>query len=175
MMSLGLGLSLGVPHAASSGPASNLLLWTEALDNAVWTKGAAVTITADAASNPAPPGDGSITADLVTFGGANRFLKEASAIATVDGGASGTLNINPVPLAWTRFQISCTFSDVGSYVASVYVLLSAGAGTLRLSLNGSGGFVTVTLTSITAAVSAYVWGWQLETGALATGYVPRTT
>lgn len=173
----GLGLDVGAKRAASGGGGgggtSNLLLWTEAIDNAVWQKNL-VTVTPDFAANPNPPGDGSSTADACAFGGANRFM--AQAIATTTAGASNSQAINPVPATWTRISVSTTF-DVGTYTASVYVQLVSGLGSLKLVLdgNGAGGTIRAQLITQTAAVVALVWGWQLETGGTATGYVPRTT
>lgn len=168
---LGLGLDVGAAPVAPAPPggASNLLLWTEAMDNAVWSKNASVT--PDASANPSPPGDGSSTADLCTFVAANRFILQSSGIPATSG--SAVLNITPTG-TWTRYVRDTVF-DVGTYTVSVYVQGVSGLGTLRLVLDVAGGVIEAKITAIAAASVANIWGWQLETGGSATGYVPRTT
>lgn len=169
----GLGLDVGAQRAASGGGGgggtSNLLLWTEALDNAAWSKN--IGVTPDASANPFPPGDGTSTADLCTFVAANRFILQSSGIVAASGGA--VLNITPTG-TWTRYVRDTVF-DVGTYTLSVYVQGVSGLGTLRLTLDVAGGVIEAKITATGAASVANIWGWQLETGGTATGYVPRTT
>jgi len=66
---------------ATGGTYENLLLWSEALDNAVWIKGTDVTITPD---NIAAP-DGSLTADRVNIASSGfRNIRQIAAISTAN-------------------------------------------------------------------------------------------
>lgn len=175
MMTLGLSPALAVsPSGAPAPPAlpeGNLLLWTEAMDNAAWAK-TGVSVTADLANNPNPPGDGSATADACDFTASGRILRQVTSLAASTG--SSVADIDPVPAGWTRFSTTATF-DIGQMTVSVYVQHVSNVGTLRLFLNIIGGFVSASLISQDDAVVANVWGWQLEAGASATAYTPRTT
>jgi hypothetical protein len=175
MVGVAVGVAIGLQQqigGGSSAPVGNLLLWTEHLDNAAWGK-VVVTVSPDAAANPNPPGDGSSSADQCSFASGNRRIEQVTGLATA--GASNLTNINPVPGSWTRYSVSTTFPDIGALTASVYVQHVSNSGTLRLGLDNSGGFVRTYLLSVTNAVAVNVWGWQLETGASATAYQPRTT
>jgi hypothetical protein len=173
-MHLSMAVSMdGAPGDAAPAPSpttQNLLRWTEAMDNAVWTK-IAVTVLADAAANPNPPGDGSLTADNCSFVGSNRFLRQTTAIAAASG--SNATSFTPTVGVWNQFTSTATF-DTGTYTLSVFVQGVSGAGTLRLNLTVLGGFIDCNLQS-TNSLICNVWGWQLETGPTFTTYIPRTT
>lgn len=165
------------PAAAVAPPAlpeGNQLLWTEAMDNAAWTKTTFLTVTADLAPNPSPPGDGSSTADQCAYANFSRRLSQTTTLAC-SGAELAMTNINPVPASWTRFNATATFTGLGDLVASVYVQFISGLGSLRLDIDVVGGFIRCSLLSVGGAVAANVWGWQLESGATPTAYSPRTT
>lgn len=143
------------------------------MDNAAWVK-SSVTVSADAAPNPTPPGDGASTADQCSFTGANRRLEEVTSLAATSGTTAET-EISPVPGEWTRFEVTNNFPGVGDVVCSVYVQHVSNVGTLVLGLRQFGGFVRAYLLSVDAAVAVNIWGWQLEAGTAATDYTPRTT
>lgn len=162
------GLSSGFPSTSIPSGTTNLLLWTEAMDDAVWAK-FVVTVTPDSAANPSPPGDGSSTADLCAWGGSSRRLSQTTGITAATGTGSQLVTASG---SWTRVTKTVAF-DVGQYTASVYTQSVTGAGSVSLFLDVSGGFIRASLLS-NNVVSFNVWGWQLETGAVATDYVPRT-
>lgn len=172
-----LGMSDGdagdalVYGSASSIPiivASNLLRWTEALDNAAWTKGTGVSVLADQLSEPV---NGAATADEVLYVLGNRNLSQLTTIVATVGTA--TAIITPSVL-WGRSTLSATF-DTGAYTLSFYMQRGpTNLGQIRLVLEVVGGFVNVRASSFAGSVDAYMTDWQLETGSVATVYQPRT-
>jgi hypothetical protein len=150
-------------------PTMNLLKWTEAMDNAVWTK-IAVTVAPNTVASPSPPGDGSLVADTCSFVGANRFLRQTTAIAAATG--SNSASFTPTVGVWNQFTATAPF-DTGTLTLTTFVIGISGAGGLKLNLTVLGGFVDCNLQSTNSLVVG-VWGWQLETGAVFTTYAPRT-
>lgn len=169
--------------AADAG-ATNLLTYSQAFDNAAWTKTEA-TISADATTAP----DGTTTADKAVWTTAN----------------STHLLVQGVTSAANTFSIYAKAS--GETVISLWVAGAAVGASFNLS-NGTIGFSTVTSSSIedvgsgwyrctvydttvTTAVYIYgrtggafvgnetdgvfLWGAQWETGARATPHIPTTT
>jgi len=143
----------------------NMLTYSEQFDNAQWVKGASCVVTANAATAP----DGTSTADFVvssgTTAGANtiRNLQTTSdpngstytfsvwlradapttttiRCANAADGDGGQQTVN-VGTTWQRFSVSCTFTVTSTGV--------------RGAINYQ-----------SSAVSVYVWGAQLNVGAL---------
>lgn len=139
------------------------------MDDAVWTK-VVVTVTPDDAASPNPPGDGSSTADLCSWGGSNRTLLQASSVV----GAAGSYSTTFTPaVSWNRETLTGSI-DGADYTASVYIQDQGATGNqLRLFLEVSGGVIRVRLFSVGGSVAAHVWGWQLEQSASATAYQKR--
>lgn len=139
------------------------------MDNAAWTK-VVVTVTPNDAASPNPPGDGSSTADLCSWGGANRTLSQTTTIAATAG--SGAMSFLPAA-TWNR-ETATVAIDGTSYTLSVYVQdLGATGNQLRLFVDVAGGFIRVRLVSLDGTSAAHVWGWQLEQSATATAYQKR--
>lgn len=139
------------------------------MDDAVWTK-VVVTVTPDDAASPNPPGDGSSTADLCFWSGANRTLAQTTTVAATAG--SGATSFLPAA-TWNRESVTVVI-DGASYTASVYVQDQGATGNqLRLFVDVSGGFIRVRLVSLDGSSAAHVWGWQLEQSASATAYQKR--
>lgn len=142
------------------------------MDNAAWTK-IAVTITPDNIANPSPPGDGSATADLCAFSGANRTLSQTTTIPATTGPGTST-DFTPAVTFNREFHTAAI--DGVNYVVSVYVQDQGALGnTLRLSIQVVGGFIQARVVSSGGSVSAHIWGWQLELGTVPSAYIPRTT
>lgn len=142
----------------------NLLTYSENFDNAVWVKTTA-TLTANAVTSP----DGTTTADTLTATGADSAIRQQNISATagqsyvfsiylradtpttlsifiVDGGggAGNTQQIVNVTTNWQRFTVTRT--------------LSTGTTVISAQIGGANSFST--------GESVYIWGAQLNQGAL---------
>jgi hypothetical protein len=158
--------------------AENLLLRSQAFDNAAWVKyaagtGAVPVVTANAASAP----DGTMTADQIAFslGGSNTsgdfstidqlvtvanatpyrgsvWLRAAAPVAILcrHVGSGGYTVLN-VTTAWQRFVIAET-----SAATSIYFTLGLRGGSFGSAI----------------AATVEIWGGQLEQGTSASSYIP---
>jgi hypothetical protein len=149
----------------------NLLLYSQEFDNAAWTKGANVTVTANAAAAP----DGTVTADLVV------------------SSASADSSTNQV------FQ-QVTVASSQTYTASFWVRTAGANQNITVRQTANGVLVTNTTVAVTSTwqrvsvtftastnpgfairpdtvsnLNIYVWGAQLAVGPLALDYTPTTT
>ena len=149
----------------------NLLLYSQELDNAAWTKGANVTVTANAAAAP----DGTVTADLVV------------------SSASADSSTNQV------FQ-QVTVASSQTYTASFWVRAAGANQNITVRQTANGVLVTNTTVAVTSTwqrvsvtftastnpgfairpdtvsnLNIYVWGAQLAVGPLALDYTPTTS
>lgn len=176
---------------------ANLLTFSEAFDNAVWTPGAsAATVVSNALLAP----DGAITADLlnatsidqivqqvasIANDGVTRtfsfFLKQGTALRTairmIYSGGTGLTAYATVD--WATKTISQTYAVSGVSV----LLIDAGNGCFRAavsSTNNASGNTSLVCRVLPGGESAvggttgtvYAWGAQLEAGAFPTSYIP---
>lgn len=164
---IGVGLSVGLAGAPQTGagaePNPNLLLWSEALDNAVWTANGAA-VTANAANDP----DGQSTAERVAFDPEGN-VSQVTPVAATTGDPVGATKTAGAALA--RFDITGVF-DGTTYRYSVY---AKGAGVnFSMSLFRSGGFIVARLANpddVDGIAVDFAWA-KLETPSL-TAYVKR--
>jgi hypothetical protein len=156
------GLPVALMGSGVSAPANpNLLLWSEALDNAVWVKSGAV-VTADAGLDP----NGQMTAESVAFSAFGSLTQVTSMAATT---ASGSASRTPTPTL-SRFNISGLIDGV-AHIFSAY-LSSAASSDVILSMSVVGGFAAVKIRDGGDAETFTVSWAKLETPAL-TAYVKR--
>ena len=167
---IGIGLSPGSapPVVAASGGEENpnLLLWTEELDNAVWSQ-TSVVLLADAGASPL----GGINAELLAFQSSAGAVRQISASAA-SSGAAVTNGIFDVATEWTRYEVTGSF-DATDYVFSVYLKQSEAGIAQRIRLDRSGGFLRCSVEDLGDVGAVYAWGAQLELGTTATAYQRR--
>jgi len=160
---------------------TNILLHSEAFDNAVYNKGTGGSISANSVTAP----DGTMTADAYTWatatttyaflsqtvsgtsqipntfsiyikrpaGSGSRTLRLAVSDVTISTSSSSTFTITE---SWQRFQFTRTSASTTGSV-------------------GVGFFLGASGVSIAAGEVIDVWGAQLETGDIATDYIATTT
>jgi hypothetical protein len=188
------GTFVGSNGLIQTTPASvNLLLQTQAFDNAAWTKGDAA-VTANATTAP----DGTATADLLTETATTNFHFALQSVTTAAGAAtatvyaklaSGSRNLVVYPqgttVGYAIFNLSTgaiTASGGGALLSSS--ITPAGNGWYRCSVSWtasatSTNFVCYLTNSTTNPAPNYagdgtsgifIWGAQLELGSTATTY-----
>ena len=163
----GVGVGIGgSPVVDEPGENPNLLLWTEALDNAVWTKSAGVTVAANVAADPvsAP------TADRVTSPALNGSVSQVSLTAAATGSAV-TLDYT-LTTSWSRQEATGTFDGL-PFTFSCYLKAGDAGSDVRLQLDRSGGFLRVQVIDRADGVVVLAWGAQLEQAASASAYRAR--
>lgn len=154
-------------------PRTNLLLQSQAFDNASWSKRGTAAVSANQAIAP----DGTLTADSVSGIGAvgvNDLFQNHAAQA-----AGATL----AGSVWIkRISTNGTLQIARTYDSAQYItvdLAAIGTGWVRVSgssvANGSGVFGMQFYATAGAPLSFYLWGAQVELGSTATQYIATTT
>jgi hypothetical protein len=151
----------------------NLLLQTEAFDDAAWTK----TSGSITATNIADPIGGN-TADAFTSSGANGYLSNFTGVAVQSGGTY-------VASVWLKLPSGTDTIFLAITSPSFDILQSVNCSVTsswqRFTVSGSVGANTAVRLLIGAASTigvgevVYLWGAQLETGSTATPYQRVTT
>ena len=151
------------PAMPEDEPNPNLLLWSEEMQQATWSK-TSCTATADAGADPLS----GATADEVVFAATGVLAQTAFAATT---GATVFLN-HTLSSGWVRYSLTGTF-DGTAYVLSVWINEPSGSNSeLRLQMHRVGGVVVCSLRNTGDDPTVLVWGWKLETPDL-TAYVKR--
>lgn len=162
-MSIGVGLGVGIgsqsapPAGGSSNP--NLLLFPEAIDNAVWVKTAA-TVTPNT-GDPTHP-----NADQVAFGASGSVAQTSTTGATTGATASTSFTLAGV---WERQSVTGTFDGVPYTFSAEF--LGLGGEDIGLLILRSGAFLKVVFEDASdLAPTVLAWGAKLEQAASFSGY-----
>jgi hypothetical protein len=168
---------------------TNILLYSEQIDNAVWTKEGSITVSANSSISP----DGRTTADLVTSG----YNESVSQTISVDSGNTYTVSVyvKAPEFTLTVATLDLQFSDTsngsiayidsntqsGNVISTSNVLssgtISSGDGWYRMWMTyiPTSNTITLNTKSLTLGVSEYnVWGFQVEKSNVLTSYIPTT-
>jgi hypothetical protein len=143
---------------------TNLLLRSEEFDDAVWTASAGVAISSNAAESPI----GTVTADLIEFGDANRVVQQ---------NITGISGVSYTGSIWVKGTAGETIRLGGANITASNETLTGGWD--RLSFTGTSSSTALSLVlstfgSVTAR-NIYLWGAQLEQSSTVGEYIPTTS
>jgi len=197
------GITAGCPALLVEPSAQNLLVRSEEFDNASWSKSNLTATTGSTSAFTAP--DGSLTAEALTLtlvsGGhtCNQFLRWPSGTLAVGSIyvkpdtatkffiANGSLgvgvffNLSNGTIEGTIGAMSGTISAAGNgyyRITASHTATGPPSQTFQLGIYQtfvSGDYTSTAQFTPSSANLLYVWGAQLETGSVATSYIPTTT
>lgn len=156
------------------GASTNICLQSGALSNAAWTNTTVTLSQGDANCNPAP--DGTSTAWRMIATGADSRIQQL-AIATASANVTGSIytkkaSDNAGSPAVSLYLVSGPATPVAMSLTSAWVRTV----NANVATTANADFLIGGGSTFTAADGAIcVWGPQLETGELATSYIPTTT
>lgn len=163
MMTLGLSPALGsAPVSAPAGPNPNLLLWSEDLTKAEWTKTGCI-VTAD-------QGGTTGTADEITSTAGTCAVRQVTTTAAITGSAATATTA--VHNNFVREAVTGTFDGL-PYTFSVEIKDAGGGEPYTLRLDRSGGFLRASIEEPVGDGDALFQYAQLEQAAAFTSYHSR--
>ena len=167
--SISIGISLG-SNGPSGPPRTNLALYSEQFDNAVWTPYLGPTALANAAVDPI----GGNTADNEAFGAGPQELYQAITYAQA---VAYTFSLYVMRNGGTdqNFRLKLTNPGTAYLYSSVLIATSAWQRfSFTATTTGTGAYPFGIVTDGTNAANLLVWGAQFETGNAATAYIGPT-
>jgi hypothetical protein len=161
---------------------TNLALYSEEFSNAYWTKSTA-TITDNTAANPI---NGAITADTLTrTGGASGFLRrqisQTGIVAFSVFAKSGSTNLVRLNVYDGLTDRGATYNLTTGAITTVYgsplftLAQNFGSGWYRISISVNAASYSDCQIHLDSVNSVIIFATQLETGDIATPYIPTTT
>jgi hypothetical protein len=138
---------------------TNLLKYSEAFDNAAWTKSAGATVTANYGASPS----GSTNSTRLQFSTANLSLSQGTSLT------AGTVCSGSV---WAKGVAGQSITVSSGGIDQLFVLSGAWQRLQANNKTATGGAFAISTLGGATARDLQVWGAQLETGALTTSYYP---
>jgi hypothetical protein len=143
---------------------TNLVTYSEQLDNAIWTKQSGVSVTANQTISP----DGTQNADLVVGDGSSGIFQSGKTVSTT------VANTKSVYLKGVSGGEVVRLQDPNQTIGFTVCTLTTSWQRFTLSEVQSEGSAGLWVTLIPSG-GIYIWGAQLEQGAYATSYIPTTS
>ena len=143
---------------------TNLVTYSEYIDNAIWTKQSGVSVTANQTISP----DGTQNADLVVGDGSSGIFQSGKTVSTT------VANTKSVYLKGVSGGEVVRLQDPNQTIGFTVCTLTTSWQRFTLSEVQSGGSAGLWVTLIPSG-GIYIWGAQLEQGAYATSYIPTTS
>ncbi len=149
----------------------NLLLYSQEFDNAAWTKGANVTVTANAAAAP----DGTVTADLVvSSASADSSTNQVFQQVTVASSQTYTTSFW-VRTAGANQNITVRQTANGVLVTNTTVAVTSTWQRVSVTFTASTNPGFAIRPDTVSNLNIYIWGAQLAVGPYALDYTPTTS
>jgi hypothetical protein len=166
---LGLSGGIGTNLPSAPIPNPNLLLQTEELDSAGWSKTSTIVL-ANQDSGPSGPAN---TSDEVSSTGASAAISQTSGTAATAGSAATSATVLSTGV-YVRGVVTGTF-DGSPYTFSIYLKDTGNALVpfALLRIDRLGGFIRCSVEDAAGDADYMAWGAQLEAGSSASTYQHR--